>query len=151
MKVRFQFQNQVLSKWRVRPQKILWPWITLPHSDYFVFLILVREELAKGAWKASETVMVFLPSLPATPQLKCLFNSSMTFTYVYSRITSTKSPSFCIITLSASLTNLTLLLLQSQNYIVPESKYFHLGLPETPWSTDTKNSRTLPTCDISVG
>jgi hypothetical protein len=35
---------------------------------------------------------------------------------VYSRITSTKSPLFCITTFSASLTNLTALLPQSRNY-----------------------------------
>ena len=40
---------------------------------------------------------------------------------VYSRITSKKSPSFCITTFSASLTNLTVLLPQSHDY-----NYYHL-------------------------
>ena len=71
----------------------------------------------------------------------------------YSRITSTKSPSFCMTTFSASLTYLTALLPQSHDY----SRYVNRPI----WHLhrcDCRNtliyahttSRTLPTCDISL-
>ena len=72
----------------------------------------------------------------------------------YSRITSTKSPSFQMTTFSASLIKLTALLPQSRDY----SCYVSRPILSPPRSDCRNtliyahtNSRTLPTCDISLG
>jgi hypothetical protein len=70
--------------------------------------------------------------------------------YTYSSVTSTKSHSFSIISFSASLTNFSSLLPQSRDC----SCYVSRPIPAPPllWLSYAHTiSRTLPTCDISLG
>jgi hypothetical protein len=91
-------------------------------------------------------------------QQKVKKNSFKCFEFViknmYSRVTSTKSPSFCMTTFSSSLTNLTALLFLSRDcsYYVSR-QYWHLHRSEyrnTLIYTRTA-SRNLLSCDISLG
>jgi len=72
----------------------------------------------------------------------------------YSRITSAKSQTLCMKTLSANLANLIVLLLQSHDSSCNVSRPIiappTLQLHKTHWSSGTR-LRTLPTCDISLG
>ena len=72
----------------------------------------------------------------------------------YSKITSTKSPSFSMKTISASLTILTVLAPQSHDCSATwAGQHWHLHHflhKHTDLHTHT-TSRTLPTCDISLG
>jgi hypothetical protein len=71
----------------------------------------------------------------------------------YSRITSTKSPSYGITTFSASLRNLTAFKYQSHDNICYVSRRI-LATPAPPPTPDCrnqrKNSRNVLTCDISL-
>jgi len=69
---------------------------------------------------------------------------------VYSRIKSKKSPSFCLTTFSAGLTNLTVLLplLHDCNYSVSRQI---LAPPPLRLTYTHTTSRTLPTCNIMLG
>ena len=66
----------------------------------------------------------------------------------YSCMTSTKSPSFCVITFSASLTNVTLLLLPSRVHSCYVSR--PIPAPPLPWSLIYAHttSSSIPTCEI---
>jgi hypothetical protein len=70
-------------------------------------------------------------------------------TNMYSRIKSTKSPSFCMTTFSASLTNRTVLLPQSRDCSCYVSRYWHLHRPDCRNTLTYAHtiSRTLPTSD----
>ena len=72
----------------------------------------------------------------------------------YSSITSTKSPSFCTTTFSASLTSLTARPPQSHDCSCYVSRPIpappQLWLQKTHWSAHT-TSRTLPSYDVSIG
>ena len=69
--------------------------------------------------------------------------------YLYSGITSKKSPSFCVATFTASLKNTTALLSQSHGCCCYLSRRkltpLQFLVAETHWST-----RTFPTCDIGL-
>ena len=80
-------------------------------------------------------------------------NSNIHSVHMYSRITSTNSPSFFMITFNARLTNLTARL--------PQSRVCSCYLADELWHlqrSDSRNtliyahtsSRTLPTCDIGI-
>jgi len=70
--------------------------------------------------------------------------------YTYSGITSTKFPSFCVTSFSTSLTNLSFLLPQSRDCSCNVRRPI-LAPPPLWLSYAHTTSRTLPTCDISLG